>query len=146
MFFFFLFFFFGAGANSKSQYQPVHARSMLKAFAFHQWILLYHCLCKRTTKALIRLRECAVWSGPLLSAYVLKARFLLAQFKDEAWRVDGDVLSIISHVRTRVLMYFSLPWCVLEITSAAWGALGGNLLIFPYMNIVDQAYRIYCKW
>ena len=33
-------------------------------------------LCKRASKALIRLRKCAVWSGTSFSAYDIRAIFL----------------------------------------------------------------------
>ena len=35
-----------------------------------------HWLCKRTTQALISLRNCAGWSGPALSAYCIRALFV----------------------------------------------------------------------
>ena len=43
------------------------------AFYSVQWF------CERTAKALIRLRGCAVWSGPLLSAYARKTHFFMAR-------------------------------------------------------------------
>ena len=42
--------------------------------------------CKRTAKALIRLRECAVWSGPSLSAYTTKVHFHMSPLKTYSWR------------------------------------------------------------
>ena len=48
---------------------PVMAKSIIRIFALHSYIFSIEWFCKRTVKALIRLRGCTSWSGPSLLEY-----------------------------------------------------------------------------
>ena len=47
-----------------TQIHPAHAQSLIRAFALHRNIIQFSVILFVTAKALIRLRGCAVWSGP----------------------------------------------------------------------------------
>ena len=76
---------FRACANCAAIHHPAHAQSVIRTFALH-WNILAVCgqwrswsdCAFRTAKALIKLYECTVWSGPSLSAHARRQVF--------AWR------------------------------------------------------------
>ena len=59
-------------ASFKTQFSPHFLTDWLGSFVFISIVYSIQRFCKRVTKAQIRLRICAVWSGPLLPAFGIK--------------------------------------------------------------------------
>ena len=62
-------------ANNEDSDQPTHQHRLVKVLLIVDTFYNIQIFWKRAMKAQIRLRECAAWSGPSLSAYKIRTFF-----------------------------------------------------------------------
>ena len=112
--------------NRKDLCQLVRSHYLIKPFAI-QIFYSTHYTCKRAAKALIRLRRCAVWSAPLMSAYVPMT---------------------LSHVAiSNIYFYFHLTFSLFvkttstlnrQVLSCFHETQGGKQIQTPLLNLLPQ--------
>ena len=79
---------FDLNANCKDPDQPAEIYRLIRNFSYLIIFYSTRWFYKRTVKVQIRLRGCAVWSGPTLSAYVRTRVF--------AWRPSAKSLELVT--------------------------------------------------
>ena len=84
-----------ACAKCADSHYPTYAQRLIRAFALHWNIFSSKWFCLRIAKALIRLRGCAGWSGPSLSAYAWRHGLFAWRGPCFASRYLGNMISFV---------------------------------------------------